>query len=144
MISVSEMKALKRNRRVFVDVEDIEGEDFRTLWLEPLPSGPHAPNKNEARVLRSLMSRTGLNEQEIRQHKKYRRLLTDASRERGIKSATQRYALRIRKEILRELQLPKEHPSVKAAFIARLERGGSLMRYRLETPHSLWDSISQL
>jgi hypothetical protein len=144
MISVSEMKALKRNRRVFVDVEDIDGEDFRTLFIEPLPAGPHAPNKNEARVLRSLMSRTGLNEQQIRQHKKYRRLLTDASRERGTKSPMQRYALRIRKQILQELQLPKEHPSVKAAFIARLEPGSSFRRCRLESAHSLWEALAQL
>lgn len=144
MVSVSEMKALKRYRDLVVDDEASGDESWRCVWLAPLPSGPHAPNKNESRVLRSLMSRTGLTEAQLRQHKKYRRLLATASQARGTKSPEQRYGLRIRKQVLRELRLPKEHPAVKAAFLAQIEKSSRFSRYRFESAQSLWHSIENL
>lgn len=44
------------------------------------PPGVHVPNKNEAAVLRRLMSETGLTEVELRQHKKYRVILSTAQK----------------------------------------------------------------
>ena len=44
----------------------------------------HYPNKNEAKLLRKLKAKTGLSEEEIRSHKKYRKMLADA-RESGHK-----------------------------------------------------------
>ena len=36
------------------------------------PAGVHVPNKNEAALLRNIMSFSGLSEKEVREHKKYR------------------------------------------------------------------------
>lgn len=41
----------------------------------------HIPNKDEARVLRKIMATTGLTEEEVRQVKKYRTMLSEAQKE---------------------------------------------------------------
>lgn len=43
-----------------------------------LPNGVHLMNKNEAKVMRQLKKKTGLSEEEIREVKKYRKMLSDA------------------------------------------------------------------
>lgn len=73
----------------------------------------HYPNQNEARVLRKLMSQTGMNEEEIRSHKKYRVMLSEAQKLKGKgQSDAMKYGKMLLKDVLRELKLPKEHPLV--------------------------------
>ncbi len=78
----------------------------------------HIPNKNEARKLRQLMAETGLKEEELRNHKKYRKILSDAQKPevKKVKSDP------ILKTITQELKLAKEHPKV--IFIYNLMQKG--------------------
>lgn len=74
--------------------------------------GEHIPNSNEAKMLRRLMSQTGLTEKELREHKKYRKMLSSAQKQKGDKTKYERKGIWILKYVLRELKLPKEHPLV--------------------------------
>lgn len=50
-------------------------------WKYDLPEdGEHIPNKQEAKLLRRLMSETGNTEEEIRDIPKYRRMLAEAQK----------------------------------------------------------------
>ena len=50
-------------------------------WKYKLGKGdPHIPNKDEGKLLRKLMSKNGMSEKEVRSIKKYRKLLSDASK----------------------------------------------------------------
>lgn len=138
MASRNEIRALKRQSRITVALDD-QGE-WETTW-RGIPAGPHAPNKNEGQLLRRLMAQTGLPESELRQRKTYRQQLAQARSARGTKSAEQRYGLHLRKQVLRELKLPKEHPAVKAAFFARVQQGWG---WRRPAPEHLWAVISGL
>jgi len=103
MASRSEIRAVKRRRwERSADWDDPSGVGGDLL---PVPAGPHAPNSNEARVLRRLMSQTGLAEAELREHKCYRVALSEAQVQRGTKTQVQRVALRARKRVTQELQL---------------------------------------
>jgi len=86
------------------------------------PPGVHVPNKNEAKVLRKIMSETGLSEEEVRSHKKYRIELSEAQKKKGDKTSYQRECIRILKSITRELKLPKEHPDVKKIYLEKIEK----------------------
>jgi len=85
------------------------------------PPGVHVPNKKEAKVLRKIMSETGLSEEEVRSHKKYRVQLSDAQKEKGDKTKYQRECIRILKTVTRELKLPKEHPDVKNMYLEKID-----------------------
>jgi len=80
------------------------------------PPGVHVPNKNEAKMLRKLKSQTGLTESELREEKKYRKMLSDAQQRKGSKTAKDRAYRDLLKKITRELKLPKEHPEVTKAL----------------------------
>ena len=138
MASKNEIRALKRMGRVTLELD--ENGEWESTW-RVIPAGPHVPNKNEAQLLRRLMAQTGLTEAELREHKTYRQQLAQARSARGTKSAEQRYGLRLRKQVLRELKLPKEHPAVKAAFLARAQQGWGWLR---PTPERLWAVIARL
>lgn len=140
MASKSEILAAKRLPRVTEEWDEVLQE---WTWVKrTIPSGPHAPNKNEAKLLRRLMSQTSLNEEQIRQHKIYRQKLAQARLAGGPgKTPAQRYALRLRKQILRELKLPKEHEAVKAEFLLRLK---DFHRYFWPSPTHMWESILRL
>ena len=98
--------------------------DFR--WRDPhdylsarklmAPPDKHIPNKNEAKLLRKLMSETGLSEKELREHKVYRKMLSDEQKKKGDTTKTQKLFNSILKQVLRELKLPKEHPDVLVRF----------------------------
>ena len=83
--------------------------------------GVHYPAKPEAKVLRRLQAETGLSEQELREHKKYRIMLSDAQKEKGKKTWWERKAIKILKGVLSELKLPKDHPKVLERLRQRLE-----------------------
>lgn len=72
-----------------------------------LPADEHLPNKNEAKMLRKIMSKTGLNEKEVRAIHKYRVQLSAASKAKGLKSKHKKMLLGILKTISKELKLPK-------------------------------------
>ncbi len=82
----------------------------------------HYPNRNESKLLRKLMSQTGLSEKELREHKKYRGMLSRSQKAQGSKDRTQRLGLRILKNVLQKLKLPKEHPLVLEELNKELER----------------------
>jgi hypothetical protein len=147
MASRSEILALKRSRVFVIETEiDDDGEEHTYSWLRTLPSGPHAPNKNESHVMRRLMSQTGLTEEQLREHKKYRQILAQESRRQGDKTQTVREVLRIRKRILRELMLPKEHPAVKERFISDVQSRRVYVPYSVswQSPQALWQMIEKL
>jgi len=86
----------------------------RKYLAEP---GVHVPNHNEAKLLRKIMSDTGLTEKEIREHKKYRKMLSDIQKVIPSKLTDKENSKkRLMKRITKELKLAKEHPLVIAEF----------------------------
>jgi hypothetical protein len=75
-------------------------------------STKHYPNANEAKLLRRIMSETGLTEEEIRSSYKYRKQLSDAQKEgnKPIRSDAEKWCHMIIKDACKETRLPKEHP----------------------------------
>lgn len=70
----------------------------------------HVMNKNESSLCRKLMSQTGLSEKELREHKKYRKMLSDAQK-KGEKGAYRnKYIESVWKEVTQQTKLAKEHP----------------------------------
>ena len=110
----------------FVEDEYCWGENYnkkRTSKRKQMAlPGVHIPNKNESKVLRKIMSETGLSEEEIRSHKKYRIQLSEAQKQKGDKTSYQRECIRILKSVTRELKLPKEHPDVKKNYLEKIEK----------------------
>jgi hypothetical protein len=53
----------------------------------------HHPNKDEAKLLRKLMADTGLTEEEIRSHKKYRKMLSHAQKKSEESKYSEKYKL---------------------------------------------------
>ena len=79
----------------------------------------HYPNKDEAALLRKIKTETGLSEEQIRSHKKYRIMLSEAQKmgrepKRGAGEA--RFYKWKLKQACRETGLPKEHPDTIAAL----------------------------
>ena len=94
----------------------------RHLMKLTAPKGKHVPNKSESKLLRKLMSTTGMTETEIRQHKTYRKMLSDAQKScHGPKDAVERLKKKITKKITKKLKLAKEHPTCQAAIIQEIE-----------------------
>ncbi len=117
--SVSQMRALKRSRRQWVSDPDSWESHFE---LRGLPSGPHAPAKNEARVLRRICSQTGLSADQVRAHRKYRVELAQAAKTPPGRSRDERSVLRVLKQVQRELALPHWHPDLKSRFLASCDQ----------------------
>lgn len=72
----------------------------------------HYPNKDEARLLRKIKSDTGLSEKEIREHKKYRVMLSEAQKsgEKPIHSEAEKFYGKLIKRACQKTKLAKEHP----------------------------------
>jgi hypothetical protein len=87
------------------------------------PDGVHIMNKDEAKELRRLRAETGMGEVELRTHKRYRVLLSEAQKKGEIAKRTyhQKVLDRIMKSVTKELKLAKEHPKVVALYKARLK-----------------------
>lgn len=79
-------------------------------------NGKHIPNKNEATLLRRLMSQTGMTEEEIRSIKMYRVMLSREQKRKGFKTPAERAKLNLLKRVTHKLKLAKEHPLVKLEF----------------------------
>lgn len=122
----NEIREQKRNR--FISRRDESGDYYIARYVRSPAAGPHVPNKNEAQVLRRLMSQTGLTEPELRERKTYRIILSEAQQARGTKTRAHRLAAWVLRHVTRELVLPKEHPSVKAAF--RIEWDSQIKTWR--------------
>lgn len=103
-----------------------------------LPKDVHMPNKNESKVLRRIMSETGLSEKEVREHKKYRKELSTAQKVKDNPKSHLKGYLYILKQVTRELKLPKEHPDVIKLYLYRVEETkkswGYSSRMRYESP----------
>lgn len=92
----------------------------------------HYPNSNEFKMLRKLMSENNLSEVEVRNIKKYRKMLSEAASKVGCKTSEERCILSILKSITKELKLPKSHPDVIKKFKDEIETNtwGSLFNIR--------------
>lgn len=82
--------------------------------------GVHIMMKKEAKLLRKLMSDTGMTEIQLRAHKKYRKMLSDAQKVPPAKKTDyqREYDYQMR-NVTRKLKLAKEHPLVQAEFKKR-------------------------
>ncbi len=74
----------------------------------------HINNKNEGKLLRKLMNQTGMSENDLRNIKKYRKLLSNAQKIGEISNTHKRikYINNLVKGVTKELKLAKEHPLV--------------------------------
>lgn len=94
--------------------------------LRKFHSDGHVPNKNEAKLLRKLMSETGMSEAELRKDKKYRVMLSQAQKVPAAKtSPLVKIKKTIMKDVTKELKLAKEHPLVQAEFKTRWNKWAS-------------------
>jgi len=105
------------------------------------PEGVHIPNKNEATVLRRIMSETGMSEEQVRTHKKYRVELSEAQKKVGSKSRLDRNILYMVKSITQELKLPMEHPTVLAEIKKYKERWKGMFSFGSFSHMSVSDII---
>lgn len=78
----------------------------------------HYPNKNESALLRKIKSETGLSEEEIRDIKKYRKMLAEASKssEKSAQSASEKYYKLQIKYACQETGLVPQHPKTLEAL----------------------------
>jgi hypothetical protein len=72
----------------------------------------HYPNANEAHVLRQIMSRTGLSEEEVRQHPAYRKMLSEAQKEgqKAKRTDEEKFYQKLIKEACKKTGLAPQHP----------------------------------
>lgn len=72
----------------------------------------HYPNKMEAKMLRRIMSETGLNEEEVRKDIKYRKMLSEASKSNEQKwyGKVTKFYRNIIKSACKETGLVPQHP----------------------------------
>jgi hypothetical protein len=110
----NQVRQLKNNRYNIRYRYDEEYDEYvREIEHWFIPNGaPHAPNKNEGKVIRRIMSQTGLTEGEVWHHKKYRIQIAQASNPR---KGTNRAALQAKRRLryaAAQLALPAWHPEV--------------------------------
>jgi hypothetical protein len=93
--------------------EDYYGGDYGEVHTSKninAPKGVHIMNKNESAALRRLKQETGLTEEELRKEKKYRKILSDAQKQKGTKTDRDRFVLGIVKSATQHTKLAAEHP----------------------------------
>ena len=75
-------------------------------------STKHYPNKDEARLIRKIKADTGLSEKEIREHKKYRKILSEVQKsgQKAKHSEVEKFYGKLIKRACQETKLAKEHP----------------------------------
>ena len=93
----------------------------RKKYIAATITGEHVPNKNEAKMLRRLKAETGLTEEQLREHYKYRKMLSDAQKRQGGETRVTRKRRDVMKKITKELKLPKEHPLVVERYNKEIE-----------------------
>ena len=84
----------------------------------------HYPNKMEAKMLRQIMSKTGLNEEEVRRDIKYRRMLAEASKsnETTACSKVTKFYRNLIKLACKETGLVPQHPDTLKVIDEKLKR----------------------
>ena len=103
------------------------------------PAGVHVMNKDEGRVMRRLKNETGLTEEQIREVKKYRVMLSEAQKsgQKAKRTKLEKAQDNVMKSVTRKLKLAKEHPFVqkeyKEEWMRRRETGGIYNRIYQES-----------
>jgi hypothetical protein len=85
----------------------------------------HYPGKGEAKLLRQLKSRTGLTEEQIRSHKKYRIMLSNTQKDESkyTISDTDKSYKHLIKSSCKITGLTPQHPETLKVIQERLDRG---------------------
>jgi hypothetical protein len=108
---VRQLKNHRYNIRYRYDEEYDEYVREREYWYIP-NDAPHAPNKNEGKVIRRIMSQTGLSEEEVWRHKIYRiQIAQDSNPRKGTDRSSLKAKRRLRYAAA-QLALPVWHPEV--------------------------------
>lgn len=108
------MDLSKGGNNILGQPRDYSGRSERKKHAKP---GQHIMNKNESKLLRKLMHDTEMTEKELREHKKYRKMLSDAQKVPVAKMTDgERMKKNIMKDITKEFKLAKEHPIVVEEF----------------------------
>lgn len=109
--------------------EEDDDRCFEYLSKRKRLANGHIMNKNESKLCRKLMAQTGLSENELRQHKKYRVMLSNAQKVPKAKIAS--YVGKAVRNIIRRIQketgLTIQHPISKEMLkteIAEIEKCG--------------------
>ena len=101
------IRAWKRDNRIIT----IYSEEYpffeKEMTFCPGSREVHAPNKNESKKIRQLMSIKGLKESELRKYKKFRKELSESQKNKGTKSQEDRVYLKMRKKLLKHLNYQK-------------------------------------
>ena len=92
----------------------------------------HYPNKDEASLLRKLMTETGLSEKEVRDIKKYRIMLSDAQKlgQKPKRSEANKHYQNMIKDACKQTGLVPQHPDTLKILNEMLQNGGSKYWYR--------------
>jgi len=89
----------------------------------------HYPNKDEASLLRKIMASTGLSEKEVREDKKYRKMLSDAQKagQKPKRTEVEKFYQDLIKEACKKTGLAPQHPDTLKALqeIIEYRRGRS-------------------
>ena len=97
--------------------EDPSNDSYIRYKKKFAKPGVHVPGKREATLLRKLMSETGMNEAELRVHKKYRKMLSDTQKMKSnTKTEREKKIISVMKAVTKKLGLAKEHPKCIEAF----------------------------
>ena len=91
----------------------------------------HYPNKDEAHLLRRLMSETGMTEEQLRADVKYRRMLSEAAKSGRIRKRNQMekfYQNLIKKACRRSKQAPQHPETIKELEELLKWMNGSMLR----------------
>lgn len=87
-----------------------------------VPPGIHIMNQNEKKALRKLKKETGLSEEEIRKVQKYRIILSEAQKEKGVKNELDNKIVNVVKRITKQTKLPVQHPEFKTVLKDYIEK----------------------
>ena len=103
-----------RDRPHYYDDEDYMSRPDYGSKNRYTPRDIHVMNSDEAKMCRKLMADTGLTEKELREHKKYRVMLSDAQKE-GSKETPyferdEKRKKKLMKQATKSTGLAKEHP----------------------------------
>lgn len=138
----NQFRALKREGRKYSTILDESYDEHKKTYVYEVNQHPdtyvvrslenvlgHVPMKKESEMLRKIMSENGLTEKEVREHKKYRILLSDAAKFKT-KAITnnQKKLLKICRSVMKELNLPIWNPLVEKEIRNKI-KGPSELEY---------------
>lgn len=111
---------------------EINDQVFNPLYIELRFANMHVPMKKESREIRKIMSKTGLDENEIRDKELYRKQIANAIKNDEIISKEDKLFLRLMKKNGNILQKPIWDDSVVQATMSQLE--AIVDEYLLDNP----------